>query len=91
MKKYCNTISITKEVSQVWPWYVTFDMAWLMLGICANAMFTKGKRMGGGGGGLCELCKLALRPAACHQSIEYESTGTQQNGDGVGEIAEGDC
>ena len=52
MKKYCNTISITKEVSQVWPWYVTFDMAWLMLGICANAMFTKGKRIGGGGGGL---------------------------------------
>ena len=49
------------------------------------------KELGGGGGGLCELCKLALRPAACHQSIESESTGTQQNGDGVGEIAEGDC
>ena len=87
MKKYCNTL--TKEVSQVWPWYVTFDMPWLMLGICASALFTNGKRRGGGV--LCELCKLAMRPAACHQSIESESTGTQQNGDGVGEAAEGDC
>ena len=87
MKKYFNTIT---KVSRVLCWYMTFDMPWLMLGICANAMFNKGKRRWGGGV-LCELCKLSLRPAACHQSIESESTGTQQNGDGVGEIAEGDC
>ena len=31
---------VTYEVSQVWPWYATFDMLLFRLGMCENAILT---------------------------------------------------